>query len=87
MTDTAVQHRIPAEGADPLALSGVNDANLAELGRRGFPIYEEPGRQVVKEQLYIGGDAVPWGNVSEFVGAYDLPIHASHGNRPAEMTG
>jgi phosphate starvation-inducible protein PhoH and related proteins len=30
---TAVQHRIPAEGADPLALSGVNDANLLELGR------------------------------------------------------
>jgi phosphate starvation-inducible protein PhoH and related proteins len=29
----AVQHRIPAEGADPLALSGVNDANLMELGR------------------------------------------------------
>ena len=28
-----VQHRIPADGADPLALSGVNDANLLELGR------------------------------------------------------
>ncbi|HEU0012235.1 MAG TPA: PhoH family protein [Longimicrobium sp.] len=37
MTDTtiasAVQHRIPAEGVDPLTLSGVNDANLLELGR------------------------------------------------------
>ena len=33
---------------------------LAKLGRRGFPIYEEPSRQVVKEQLYIGGDALPW---------------------------
>jgi phosphate starvation-inducible protein PhoH and related proteins len=36
MTDTMlapVQHRIPAEGADPLALAGVNDANLTELGR------------------------------------------------------
>ncbi len=30
--DDAV-HRIGTEGADPLALSGVNDANLAELGR------------------------------------------------------
>ncbi|HEX5726499.1 MAG TPA: PhoH family protein [Longimicrobiaceae bacterium] len=30
----AVQHRLPAEGADPLVLSGVNDANLLELGRR-----------------------------------------------------
>jgi predicted ATPase len=46
---------------------GGKSALLAELGRRGFPIYEEPGRQIVKEQLYIGGDAVPWGNVSEFV--------------------
>jgi phosphate starvation-inducible protein PhoH and related proteins len=33
MPDQAVQHRISAEGADPLALSGVNDANLTELGR------------------------------------------------------
>ena len=32
-TTTPVQHRIPAEGADPLALSGVNDAHLLELGR------------------------------------------------------
>jgi phosphate starvation-inducible PhoH-like protein len=35
MPDTAspVQHRIPADGADPLALTGANDANLTELGR------------------------------------------------------
>src|SRR5215207_9808892 len=26
--NTAVQHRIPADGADPLSLAGVNDANL-----------------------------------------------------------
>ncbi|HYW08146.1 MAG TPA: PhoH family protein [Longimicrobium sp.] len=32
MPDT-IQHRIPADGADPLALSGVNDNNLTELGR------------------------------------------------------
>ena len=32
-TNTAIQHRIPADGADPLALGGVNDANLTELGR------------------------------------------------------
>ncbi|HEY0019771.1 MAG TPA: PhoH family protein [Longimicrobium sp.] len=31
--NTAIQHRIPADGADPLALGGVNDANLLELGR------------------------------------------------------
>jgi predicted ATPase len=54
-----------------VVLSGCSGAGksslLSELGRRGFPIYEEPGRQVVKEQLYIGGDALPWGNVSQFV--------------------
>jgi predicted ATPase len=32
-----------------------------------LPIYEEPSRQVVKEQLYIGGDALPWGNATQFV--------------------
>lgn len=30
-----VQHRLPTEGADYLALSGVNDSNLVELGRLG----------------------------------------------------
>ena len=54
-----------------VVLSGCSGAGksslLAELGRRGFPIYEEPGRQVVKEQLYIGGDALPWGNWNLFV--------------------
>ena len=54
-----------------VVLSGCTGAGksslLSELGRRGFPIYEEPGRQVVKEQLYIGGDALPWGNVSQFL--------------------
>jgi phosphate starvation-inducible protein PhoH and related proteins len=30
---TLVQHRIPVDGADPLALAGVNDAHLLELGR------------------------------------------------------
>jgi len=33
MPDQAVQHRIPMDGADPLALSGVNDQNLTELAR------------------------------------------------------
>ena len=54
-----------------VVLSGCSGAGksslLTELGRRGFPIYEEPGRQVVKEQLYIGGDALPWGNATQFV--------------------
>src|SRR5215831_5322062 len=46
---------------------GGKSSLLAELGRRGFPIYEEAGRQVVKEQLYIGGNALPWSDASQFV--------------------
>ena len=33
---------------------------LDELARRGHPVFLEPGRQVVKEQLAIGGEALPW---------------------------
>lgn len=46
---------------------GGKSSLLAELGRRGFAIYEEPGRQVVKEQLLIGGDALPWSNMDLFL--------------------
>jgi predicted ATPase len=46
---------------------GGKSSLLAELGRRGFAIYEEPGRQVVKEQLLIGGDALPWDNIDLFL--------------------
>jgi len=46
---------------------GGKSSLLAELGRRGYATYEEPGRQVVKEQLLIGGDALPWGDVDLFL--------------------
>jgi predicted ATPase len=46
---------------------GGKSSLLAELGRRGYSIFEEPGRQIVKEQLYIGGDGLPWANVGKFV--------------------
>jgi predicted ATPase len=53
---------------------GGKSSLLAELGRRGYAIYEEPGRQVVKEQLLIGGDALPWENVDLF---FELTISRS----------
>lgn len=57
--------------AQHVVLSGCSGGGksslLAELGRRGFAIYEEPGRQVVKEQLFIGGDALPWANWELFL--------------------
>lgn len=46
---------------------GGKSSLLAEIGRRGYAIYEEPGRQVVKEQLLIGGDALPWENLDLFL--------------------
>jgi predicted ATPase len=46
---------------------GGKSSLLAEFGRRGFAIYEEPGRQVVKELQFIGGDALPWGDVDLFL--------------------
>lgn len=39
---------------------GGKSSLLAELGRRAHPIFPEPGRQIVKEQLAIDGDALPW---------------------------
>ena len=33
---------------------------LAELGRRGHDVVEEPGRRIVKQELESGGRALPW---------------------------
>ncbi len=33
---------------------------LAELARRGFAVVPEAGRQIVREQDWTGGDALPW---------------------------
>lgn len=33
---------------------------LAELARRGFTVVPEAGRQIVREQDWTGGDALPW---------------------------
>jgi predicted ATPase len=39
---------------------------LAELARRGEQVFEEPGRQIVKEQDLIGGPDLPWSNPAGF---------------------
>jgi len=60
---------------------------LAELGRRGLAVYEEPGRQLVKEQLFIGGDALPWADIDGFIALtvsraiYNL-VSAARAGRP-----
>jgi len=62
---------VAAKSHNFIVLSGCSGGGksslLAELGRRGYAIYEEPGRQVVKEQLLIGGDALPWENLDLFL--------------------
>ncbi len=40
---------------------------LQEISDRGFKIIHETGRQVVKEQNYIGGDALPWKDWMKFI--------------------
>lgn len=46
--------------------SGGKSTLLAEFARRGEQVFEEPGRQIVKEQDLIGGPALPWTNSPGF---------------------
>jgi predicted ATPase len=39
---------------------------LAELGRRGHPVVEEPGRRIVRDELRAGGSALPWVDPTAF---------------------
>jgi predicted ATPase len=40
---------------------------LSELARRGYSTIPEPGRQIVKEQVAIGGDGLPYKNLDKFL--------------------
>jgi predicted ATPase len=46
---------------------GGKSAVLAELGRRGYAVVEEPGRRIVKEELKGEGSALPWADEIAFV--------------------
>ena len=46
---------------------GGKSSLLAELKRRGFVTYAEPGRDVVREQLETGGKALPWEDTERFI--------------------
>jgi predicted ATPase len=47
--------------------SGGKSSLLAELARRGYAVFDEPGRQVVKAELANGGDGLPWMDVGRFI--------------------
>ena len=40
---------------------------LAELGRRGYAVVEEPGRRIVREEQASGGTALPWVDPRAFI--------------------
>lgn len=46
---------------------GGKSSLLSELSNRGYPVALEPGRQIVKEQTIINGDALPWINLQKFL--------------------
>ncbi|UII34001.1 AAA family ATPase [Fulvivirga ulvae] len=39
---------------------------LHELGRRGFNCYEEVSRRIIRQQLSISSNALPWGDMQNF---------------------
>jgi len=46
---------------------GGKSALLAELGRRGHSVVEEPGRRIVREEIDRGGSALPWVDTAAFL--------------------
>src|SRR5271170_7352603 len=62
--------------------SGGKSTLVAELGRRGHAVVEEPGRRIVKEELKNEGSALPWVDAIAFLrraGAMALADRASAG--------
>ena len=61
----------PFNGTDRMVVvsgcsGGGKSTLLQEMALRGYPVYPEPGRQIVKEQLSIGGDGLPWDDKLKF---------------------
>ncbi len=63
----------PALAASGLAVvvtgcsGGGKSTLLTELAARDHSVQPEAGRQIVREQLHIGGDALPWVDAEKFV--------------------
>lgn len=65
MLETDYNPNAATEGRDRFILisgcsAGGKSTLLAALQNRGFKTFQEPGRQIVKEQEFIGGPALPW---------------------------
>lgn len=73
MSDIEYMPGNPELAASGLAvvLSGCSGAGkstlLRELGARGYDVSPEAGRQIVREQMFVNGDGLPWIDPLKFV--------------------
>ena len=71
MTPTPGRHERPVRDRRRIVISGCSSGGkstlLSELAARGFHTVEEPGRNIVREALATGSDALPWVNPEAFV--------------------
>ncbi|MEN3973712.1 AAA family ATPase [Emcibacter sp. SYSU 3D8] len=63
LVETATDRLVIISGCS----GGGKSTLLAELARRGHAVRQEAGRQVVKEQLFIGGTGLPWADIDKFI--------------------
>lgn len=73
----------PADRARLIVLSGCSgggkSALLKEMAARGWRVAPESGRQIVREQNLVGGDAVPSKDFSRFAGlCISRSVHFYH---------
>lgn len=40
---------------------------VSEMAARGCCVFPEPGRQIVKEEIFVDGDALPWKDMGRFI--------------------
>jgi predicted ATPase len=72
MDEAAYDAANPAlSGSDRLVVvsgcsGGGKSTLLAEMAWRGWPVFPEPGRQIVREQALVGGPALPWTDLAAF---------------------
>ena len=58
---------------------------LNALCQKGYSCIPEPGRQIVKEQMSIGGDGLPWENVEKLMDLIlSRCLHNFHSQKPTQ---
>ena len=58
---------------------------LGALAYRGYTVCSEAGRQIVREQMHLGGGALPWTDATQFVAlAASRTMHLFNTTAPGE---